>query len=55
MPPHKPSPSDEEATLYVEPDEEAPEIAAGVEAPKHEPELNEWERAGVRPPQRFRR
>ena len=55
-PPHKLPPSDEEVIL-----ESLPDIAAGVEPPKDEPapeperEMNEWERAGVRPPQRFRK
>lgn len=58
MPPqHKPSPSDEEKAP-----ESQPEIAAGVALPEDEPtpapapkrEQNEWERAGVRPPQAYR-
>lgn len=54
-PPHKLPPSDEEVIL-----ESLPDIAAGVELPKDEPapepkrEPNEWERAGVRPPQAYR-
>ena len=54
-PPHKLPASDEEVIL-----ESLPDIAAGVELPKDEPttepehEMNEWERAGVRPPQAYR-
>ena len=62
-PPHKLPASEDEVIL-----ESLPDIAAGVELPKgevelpkgepvppqHEDEMNEWERAGVRPPQRFR-
>ena len=59
-PPYKlPPSSDEEVILESLPDATV-EIAAGIELPKDEPvpepehEPTEWERAGVRPPQRFR-
>lgn len=56
---HKPLPSDDEEVIPVsQPDTVHEDIAAGVELPqeplKPEREMNEWERAGVRPPQAYR-